>query len=294
MDFEGDGVRADESLAYLLGTDEPPPTPSWNSRRSPHRLFETYRDRALYLLELLKACGAREGKGAQVGVFHLDEFPDLEFRIGGYKTDRKTPKQCQSVCPPAVGEDGVPRTWILGPETPVAELPDHVFAVLENLAERKAIESEPLLRQQHEDNGQAGAREPTSTRPPDMTDVEYVHTELDRYLKDFASAGEGYRHETLLRASLGAAGLVLAKVGLGEQEVLDGITPRNGKNCTLRVQRRGWRKTPSSAGPGNPAIPGHSASPQGMAEDSSFLPCLPVISEPKAPLGCGFRDGIRA
>jgi hypothetical protein len=112
IDIEGDGERARESLAKLLG-GEIPDTPAWSSTRGEHTLFIADIDR---LQQALAAAGAVEGKDEKgKGAWHLPEFPGLEFRIGGFKADG-TVKQVQSVVPPTPGTDGKPRAWVRDPK----------------------------------------------------------------------------------------------------------------------------------------------------------------------------------
>ncbi len=106
IDLEGDGPRATQSLAALLG-QETVPTLSWSSTRGWHHVFAADGER---LLNLLTGAGAKEGTGIKSGVWHLDALPDLEIRVGGYKNDGSV-KQVQSVCPPTPGTDGEPRRW---------------------------------------------------------------------------------------------------------------------------------------------------------------------------------------
>jgi hypothetical protein len=134
IDIEGDGPEAENSYLRLVG-GELIETYGWSSVRSPHRLFTANGER---LLDLLAAAGAVEGKGHKVGTYKLAEFPDLEFRIGGYFPDGQI-KQFQSVAPPTPGTDGTPRRWNY--VDTIAELPETAYAALEAIAERKAIQS---------------------------------------------------------------------------------------------------------------------------------------------------------
>ena len=84
----------------------------------------------------------KEGKGDQKGVFHLDELPDLEFRLGGFHQDgdkKGIIKQLQSVVPPTPRDDGTAREWI---GSDVLDVPDAAVAFLEDLGKRKAIQAE--------------------------------------------------------------------------------------------------------------------------------------------------------
>jgi hypothetical protein len=128
VDVEGDGERAVAALEKLVG-GEPPDTVSWASTRGSHRLFGVHGPR---LEGALAAAGAREDKGSP-GVWHLEQFPDLEFRVGGFKADGTTIKQLQSVVPPTPSTDGKPRVWIGSPRVGVAELPDAAYSNLAGL-----------------------------------------------------------------------------------------------------------------------------------------------------------------
>jgi putative DNA primase/helicase len=142
VDLEGDGDRAAESLAALLG-GEVPDTPAWSSTRGLHHVFVADGDR---LLAKLDAAGAREGGGVKAGVWHLPELPGLEIRVGGLKADG-TVKQVQSVVPPTPGTDGKPRAWISSPRRGVAPLPEAAYALLERLAaDWKKVESKLAAR----------------------------------------------------------------------------------------------------------------------------------------------------
>lgn len=135
VDLEGDKEGAEDSLAELLG-GEVVETMGWSSARGRHRLF--FADERF--LEALAAAGAKEGSGPEgVGKYELPELPGLEIRVGGFKPDGVV-KQVHSACPPTVGTDGAPRAWSGCWE--VAELPDAVFAKLEAIAERRAIQTE--------------------------------------------------------------------------------------------------------------------------------------------------------
>lgn len=129
IDLEGDGERAEESKAKLLG-GEVIDSPSWSSRRGSHQIFVADGDK---LLGMLAAAGGKEGKGTKVGVWKLDELPDLEIRIGGRKADG-TVKQVQSVVPPTPGVDGNARQWLVPPTSGVAELPAAAYDFLRGLS----------------------------------------------------------------------------------------------------------------------------------------------------------------
>ena len=139
IDLEGDGDRAAESLATLLGGEELT-TAGWTSTRGVHTVFTADGER---FLTALAAAGGKEEKGvAKVGVWKLPELPDLELRIGGCKADG-TVKQVQCVAPPTPGTDGTTRVWTNPPSAGVADLPPAAYAFLERLAasKRPAVKS---------------------------------------------------------------------------------------------------------------------------------------------------------
>jgi hypothetical protein len=111
VDIESDGPEAPDSFAALMGKVEPDCV-AWSSARGAHNLFEADGER---LLRLLAAAGAKEGSGIRAGVWKLPELAGLEIRVGGFKPDGSI-KQCQSVCPPTVGDDGRPRAWLRAPK----------------------------------------------------------------------------------------------------------------------------------------------------------------------------------
>jgi putative DNA primase/helicase len=115
----------------------------------------------------------------------------LEWRIGGYKDDGAV-KQVQSVVPPTKGEDGAPRVWGTGPSTPVAELPESAYAILEELA--KWREQSPATPPQPADE----------TRPGKVRFAQGPTAEerAKKYLDTIDPAIEGqYGHNTLFRAA---------------------------------------------------------------------------------------------
>jgi hypothetical protein len=227
-DLEGDGPEAADSLELLLGC-ESLETMGWGSTRGSHNLFTVDGKR---LLKLLVEAGAGERKGFMAGVWHLDELPGLEFRIGGYKDDGKTVKQVQSVCPPTVGDDGKHREWN-GVET-ISALPEHAYTLLAELAEQRRKDHEGILE------GEEGsiADDPLEmTVPPSSpfklkapvtanTHAERVRSYGLKALKDeldeFSRQPAGERHAFLLGASLRLAGLVKAGA-LAAPECLAGL-----------------------------------------------------------------------
>ncbi len=137
-DLEGDGPRAAESLARLLGGNVA--TMGHDSTRGAHNFFvadTTDGERFLALLVDAKA-EALKGEG-KAGVYKLAELPDLEIRVGGFKPGGIA-KQCQSVVPPTQGDNGKPREWHPGVSEP-AELPEAAYAFLGEIAERKRSEA---------------------------------------------------------------------------------------------------------------------------------------------------------
>jgi hypothetical protein len=86
VDLDCDGPLAEESLRKLFEGD-PPATLSFASKRGRHLLFR-YDPR---FAELQAA-------------FHSDQYPDLEFRLGGSKA-------AQTVIPPSI-VDGIRREWL--------------------------------------------------------------------------------------------------------------------------------------------------------------------------------------
>lgn len=142
IDLEIDGPEGAASLATLLGGEEID-TPTWSSRRGRHSLFSADGDG---LQSLLNRAGASEGSGPEgKGAWHLPELPGLELRIGGYKPDGAV-KAVQSVVPPTIGDDGNPREWLVPPTVELAPLPASAYAVLDAIAERKAIQVAPVAQ----------------------------------------------------------------------------------------------------------------------------------------------------
>jgi P4 family phage/plasmid primase-like protien len=196
IDLEGDGDEAEESLRTLLG-GEIPETTAWSSRRGEHNLFIVDLDR---LQRVLVAAGAVEGTDEKgKGAWHLPELPGLEFRTGGKKADG-TAKQIQSVVPPTPGDDGEPRRWTSSPKGGVADLPESVYAFLEQLgATRKQAEPKP-----------AAKRGPRKT----SSDVRngYAQAALDKECDAIESATEGNRNNRLNVAAFSLGQLIGAQV----------------------------------------------------------------------------------
>lgn len=178
IDLEGDGSRADESLAILLG-GEILPTISWSSTRGWHHVFTADGER---LLKELAAAGAKEGTGIKSGVWHLAALPDLEIRVGGYKNDESV-KQVQSVVPPTPGTDRKPRRW--NDAKTAAELPETAYGTLESIAERIAMSEADRANQEAYHGGVVV--EPNGSQRPGAT----VEARAIGYLQAVAPGVEG-------------------------------------------------------------------------------------------------------
>jgi hypothetical protein len=236
-DLEGDGPAAAASLGKLLDGDIR--TRGWTSTRGGHLLFIADGER---LLELLVAAGAKEGTGDKAGVWHLDDYPGLEWRIGGFKPDGQTVKQVQSVIPPTRGTDGKSREWN-GVQS-IAELPESVYAALKAIGERKAVQGESRSA-----SSKATARDKRGGG----------WKSLDDEIAGFGSTGAGGRHAYMLGMTLRLASRV--KAGrLAEQEALDALEQgarKNGMHGEGRWPevKEAWRSAmeladPAKAGPG--------------------------------------------
>jgi hypothetical protein len=217
IDLECDGPEGAASLDKLLA--EAIPTRGWTSARGGHLLFIVNGPR---LLELLAAAGAVEADDTP-GAWHLEAFPDLEWRVGGFKPDGQA-KQLQSVCPPSPGSDGMPRRWTGGGW--VAPLPESVYGALEALGERQAIQQEPAKV-----NGET----------------------LDAIIAAFGDKTTGERHAFMLKATMWLAARVKAGE-LTEQEALDGLKDGARQNGMLDEGRwpevlEAWRTAKQLAKP---------------------------------------------
>lgn len=257
IDIEGDGDRAGESLAKLLG-GEVPDTPAWSSTRGGHNLFGVDGDR---MQRALIAAGAVEGKDESgKGAWHLPEFPGLEFRIGGHKDDG-TVKQVQSVIPPTPGTDGKPRAWLSGPKGGIAPLPESAYAALEGLAKpRSRAGRQPAGRQPAAKRGSRTAAAGGYARAALRKECDQVEAEK-----------EGNRNKRLNTAAFSLGQLIGAgqlervevertllesarRVGLGEGESI--ATIRSGIDAGILKPRDlngvgGHRQPPSGNGDGN-------------------------------------------
>jgi P4 family phage/plasmid primase-like protien len=267
IDLEGDGEHAAESLRTLLGGEEPD-TPSWASTRGNHVIFVADGER---LLSLLKAAGAKEGNQERIGVWHLPELPDLEIRVGGYKTG-KVVKQVQSVCPPTRGTDGKPRTWTVSPRTPVAKLPEAVYAFLESIGREKAAQAQAAPRKGK--GKPAGGSKTKSSQP--MTKAEYGQDELRKEIAQLSSKLHPHRHADLLRCTTSLAGLVKAQA-LSEHDAQRGLhlaASSNGMTDEGRLAEvdEAWRSALQLATPRT--MPRYVVDPatNGQARGSSAAP----------------------
>jgi hypothetical protein len=265
VDLEGDGDGAEASLAKLFDGARIR-TRGWKSTRGGHSLFTADGER---LLKLLARAGAVEARG-KPGVFHLDEYPGLEWRIGGFKEDGQTPKQVQSVIPPTRGTDGVRREW--NDVQTIAELPESVYAALEALAEcRPSAKSKPA-------SGKSGGGRKS----------------LDDEIAEFGSKTTGNRHAYMLTLTMRLASLV--KAGrLADQEALDGLKAgarQNGMESEGRWPsvEEAWRSAMEKADPAKARGTGNG---QGVIDDNAqidysklsdtelgIVPCDSVVMAP--------------
>lgn len=191
VDLEVDGPGGEECIAQLFA-GELLETPTFASDRGCHRMVTADGER---LLALLRCAGAKEGKGRAAGAWKLPQFPGVEWRVGGYKSDGSA-KQLHSCVPPTPGRNG-PRSWLIGPTTPIAPLPESVYVALEDAAERAAIQDEAPLA--------SGATEPVGrpraarTRKPGCGyGAAAIASECDA----IARTPEGDRHNRLRTAAL--------------------------------------------------------------------------------------------
>jgi hypothetical protein len=202
VDLEIDGPQGEASLVRLLGS-EAIKTMSWKSRRGNHYLFVVDGDR---LLELLSACKAVEGKTpGKVGSYQLASFPDLEIRCGGHKKDGVV-KQVQSVIPPTT-TDGVAREWIAGPEA-LLELPDCVYATLEDIAEHLAVRTVDGPDETHESPGSHVWDEVVVCDSTGTAAHAWFRKGLDDEAAAVAGTPEGRRRDRLRDAAFTIGGIL--------------------------------------------------------------------------------------
>jgi putative DNA primase/helicase len=204
IDLEIDGEGGEESLLALLG-GEIVATFGWSSARGAHRVFIADGER---LLSLLAAAGAIARKGRQVGVWHLDAFPGLEWRVGGYKPNGEV-LQVQSVCPPTLGTDGLPREfngcWR------IAALPECSYGFLEDFAERRAIQEEmdgPEANGDGEPLRKPATRRSGGRRQQQPPGRAYALSALESECKAVESAQVGDRNNRLNGAAFNLGTLI--------------------------------------------------------------------------------------
>jgi P4 family phage/plasmid primase-like protien len=235
-DIEGDGDRAEESLAKLLG-GELPDTAIWSSRRGKHTLFIVDVDR---LQRALAAAGAVEGTDEKgKGAWHLPEFPGLEFRIGGFKADG-TIKQVQSVVPPTPGDDGKPRAWTSSPRGGIAPLPEAAYACLEGMSTaRTKPEPKPAAKRGSRkagSNGRNGYFHTALKAECDAVEAEPKGSRNNRLNAAAFSLGQLIGPGQLDRAEVERALLESAgRAGLGQQESI--ATIRSGISAGMLKPR---------------------------------------------------------
>jgi hypothetical protein len=195
VDFEVDGADGAASLSTLLDRSSIDSL-GWQSDRRPHLLFAADGKR---LLDALANAGAHEGKEHKVGAYHLESFPDLEIRVGGYKLDGITVKQVQSVCPPSFGTSGEPRKW--NGFWTIAELPESVYASLERLSNERHRTCE---------NGDSpGPKDGLKAKLTSQAE-RYTRAALEKATSAVSGAPPGTRHDVLRQESLAVASLVKA------------------------------------------------------------------------------------
>jgi hypothetical protein len=218
-DFEGDGLRAEESYLELCG-GEITATMSWTSRRSPHHVHSIDHPR---LASLLTRCNAKEGDGEKKGVFYLPEhFPDLEIRMGGPKKDGVL-KQVQSVVPPSPGDDGKARQWIHGPDA-LEPLPEIAYQILEDIAER--IEERAAIQAESQTISRPRARVDSASRPfpaADSPQAAWFRDALDAEADEVAHTPEGKRRNRLRDAAYNLGGQIHHGY-LSESQIVQALT----------------------------------------------------------------------
>jgi putative DNA primase/helicase len=246
--LECNGVNGQEFLALLLGSEIR--TLGWSSCRGPHQLFDVDGER---LLRLLRAAGAREGKGHESGVYKLDFLPGLIFRIGGYKRDAVV--KLQVVCPPTPDTDGKKRewkgAWIL------AQLPETAYTYLERLVADRA-------RLKREVSGTVSPRDANGPPTPETINA-YGRAALDRESHDVAIAQEGSRNDTLNRAAFSLGQLV----GAGE---LDRAEVERRLTDAARQCGLSDAEIVATIASGMNAGEAHSRELQGMATERAAVP----------------------
>lgn len=186
IDLEVDGKQGPQwgmnSLVRLMG-GEIIESLGWSSRRGPHVIMTVEPDRIAPIIKALSAGKCEKAGPGGSGVFHLAELPDLELRLGGYHANGDA-KQCQSLCPPSVGLDGVPRVWE-GPEI-VTAAPETFYATLDDIVKTRRVDA-------------------------------FLRGLLRKLATNVASSPEGTRHNALLANCRAAGGYV--HLGMSEDDI---------------------------------------------------------------------------
>jgi hypothetical protein len=169
VDLEYDSAAGEQDLLDLFDGDVPV-TPTWQSRRSPHRLFSWHPD----LAEIGKAS---------------IKFGGLEVRLGA------NCKGAQSLLPPSIA-DGNMRKWqvSLGECYP-APLPNYVVKRLLQRASAQANAGPVTERQRYRDTEETERLKPSLSlcnTAPDPNDLLQLPAVFDAIRKTVPSA-EGYR-----------------------------------------------------------------------------------------------------
>jgi hypothetical protein len=236
IDIEGDGDKAEDSWAELLG-GEVLETLGWSSTRRGHSLMIVHEAR---MLAIQAALGRRGVIKDKKGVSNL---PGLEICCGGlYKTG--TAIQIQSVVPPTPRTDGVPRQWH-DIET-LQPVPEAFYAFLEALAAAKAAQQAPqpvVASQGHADH------DPAWDGTLDIVDAErlehartWLHKKLTAFARKVASEVKGNRRTALRDHTRVLAGILALANNqkyhlLDEQDVIDRMTADDDE-CGLEPERR--------------------------------------------------------
>jgi putative DNA primase/helicase len=219
IDVEGDGPVAEDSR-FRLFAGKVVQTLGHESARGRHEFYVADGPR---LLKALTEAGAKPEK--EPGVFKsVLTLPDLEFRIGGFKADGKTPLQVQCAIPPTIGADGQPRKS--NGIKDMAPFPEEGYEYLEALAEhvqeREAIQHEHAI--ESNGNGHKLPVDPAwpgfvvaaSAGPADRQ-LAYARKVLKEEGDKLAALAKGQRHLGALGVSMNLTGLVKAGI-IGEAE----------------------------------------------------------------------------
>jgi hypothetical protein len=128
IDIDVDDPEFGEETLARIFPDGVPPTRGFNSARGPHYLFR-WSDR---LRPYCADSGKIEGKVKDDGEVEGNAaYAGLEIRLG-FNASEEGGGQYQSVVPPSIGDDGLPRAWNGIDE--IAELPESFFADLDRHA----------------------------------------------------------------------------------------------------------------------------------------------------------------